>query len=404
LLRKIQYFVWLCKRNEYGKNESYGQVGSGEKRDSDSVPAATESTQSIVEARYRCEIRLFLLCLGGSIMCRMKNKFWTGASAVLLPFFGLAACTHMPPARQEVSSEQVQRAVSPIGIDATEDQIQQAVASVRAGRRLTPKVWPNGARVAVCLSFDVDNEALWRENPLPVPLSEGEYGATSGLPRILTLLDQQQVSASFYIPAMSAMLHPQMIHDIMKAGRHEIGVHGWVHERYPQVNDALKEQQLLTQSIDYLTRAIGKRPVGFRAPSWEYSPHTLEQVQKAGFLYDSSFMGMDEPYDLVSNGKSTGLLELPINWIADDYPYYEPEAAGSLPSPDAVFQVYKAEFDGALEERSLFILTMHPHITGHRSRIVQLEKLIAYMKSKPGVWFATLEQIATYVKKPGADH
>ena len=337
-------------------------------------------------------------------MWGIKNKSRTAGFAVLLAFSGLAGCTHTPPSRQEPSQPQAERSASPIGIDATEDLIKQAVASVRAGRRLTPRVWPNGARVAVCLSFDVDNEALWRENPLPVPLSEGEYGATTGLPRILTLLDQQQVPASFYIPAMSAMLHPQMIKDIMKSSRHEIGVHGWVHERYPQVNNAQKEQQLLTQSIDYLTRAIGKRPVGFRAPSWEYSPHTLEQVQKAGFLYDSSFMGMDEPYDLVSNGKSTGLLELPINWIADDYPYYEPEAAGSLPSPNAVFQIYKAEFDGAFQERSLFILTMHPHITGHRSRIVQLEKLIAYMKSNPGVWFATLEQIATYVKKSNAGH
>jgi len=334
----------------------------------------------------------------------IKNRSWTAAFAVLLVFSGLAACTYTPPGRQEPSQPQVQQTVSPIGVDATEEQIKEAVANVRAGRKLTPKQWPNGARVAVCLSFDVDNEALWRKNPLPVPLSEGEYGATTGLPRILALLDQQKVPASFYIPAMSAMLHPQMIPDILKSGRHEIGVHGWVHESYPQVNDALKEQQLLTQSIDYLTRAIGKRPLGFRAPSWAFSPHTLEQVQKAGFLYDSSFMAMDEPYDLVSNGRSTGLLELPINWIADDYPYYEPEAAGSLPSPDAVFQIYKAEFDDAFKQKSMFILTLHPHITGHRSRIVQLEKLIAYMKSKPGVWFATLEQIATYIKNSGPDH
>jgi len=334
-------------------------------------------------------------------MGHCNNNFCAAAFTALLAFFGLAACTRTSPSHQETSQSQAPGAVSAIGIDATEAQIQHAVANVRVGRELTPKRWPNGAMVAVCLSFDLDNEALWRENPLPVPLSEGEYGATTGLPRILTLLDQQQVPASFYIPAMSAMLHPQMIQDIMKSGRHEIGVHGWVHESYPQVNDAVKEQQLLTQSIDYLTKAVGKRPVGFRAPSWEYSPHTLEQVQRAGFLYDSSFMGMDEPYDLESNGRSTGLLELPINWIADDYPYYEPEARGSLPSPDAVFQVYKAEFDGALQERGLFTLTMHPHITGHRSRIVPLEKLITYMKSKPGVWFATLEQIATYVKKSG---
>jgi len=173
----------------------------------------------------------------------------------------------MSPSRQEASQSQAPGAVSAIGIDATEAQIQHAVANVRVGRELTPKRWPNGAMVAVCLSFDLDNEALWRENPLPVPLSEGEYGATTGLPRILTLLDQQQVPASFYIPAMSAMLHPQMIQDIMKSGRHEIGVHGWVHESYPQVNDAVKEQQLLTQSIDYLTKAVGKPPVRFRAPS-----------------------------------------------------------------------------------------------------------------------------------------
>lgn len=289
-----------------------------------------------------------------------------------------------------------------IPIDAGEEQVSQAVALVRAGQKLTPKAWPNGARVAVCLSFDVDNELLWRRTPLPVPLSQGEYGATTGLPRVLDLLDRQQVPASFYIPAMSAALHPHMIQDIVRRNRHEIGVHGWMHENLPSIGDAAKEEQLLTQSIEYLTRAAGKRPVGFRAPSWAFSRSTLDQIRKAGFLYDSSFMAMDEPYELVANGQKTGMIELPINWIADDYPYYEPEATGSLPDPELVYEVYKAEFDAAYQERTMFILTMHPHITGHRSRVAQLEKLVTYMKSKPGVWFATLEQVADYVKKTNA--
>ena len=330
------------------------------------------------------------------------SKWWAVGFVIALAYLELQSCTQTRP-KQPTPSQGPRQAVAPVGIDANEEQIKQAVANVRAGHKLTPSEWPNRAQVAVGLSFDVDNEALWRQNPLPVPLSEGEYGATTGLPRVLALLDRHQVPASFYIPAMSAMLHPQMIQDIMKNGRHEIGVHGWVHEDYPTVNDAAKEQQLLTESIDYLTRAMGKRPAGFRAPSWAYSPHTLEQVQKAGFFYDSSFMGMDEPYDLVSNGKSTGLVELPISWIADDYPYYEPESAGALPSPDGVFQIYRAEFDGAYQEKTMFILTMHPHISGHRSRIVAIDKLITYMKSKPGVWFATLEQIANYVKTSGAN-
>jgi hypothetical protein len=107
---------------------------------------------------------------------------------------------------------------------------------------------------------------------------------------------------------------------------------------------------------------------------------------------------MDEPSEVVSNGQPTGLVELPINQIANDYPYYGEDADGAIPSPEAVFQIFKAEFDMAYQERTLFVLTQHPHVSGHRSRIVELERLIAYMKSKPGVWFATMEQAASYLR------
>ncbi len=86
---------------------------------------------------------------------------------------------------------QSQQAVAPIGIDASDEQITHVVNAVRAGRKLTPKAWPGGARVAVGLSFDIDNELLSRRTPLPIPLSQGEYGATTGLPRILAMLDPQ---------------------------------------------------------------------------------------------------------------------------------------------------------------------------------------------------------------------
>jgi peptidoglycan/xylan/chitin deacetylase (PgdA/CDA1 family) len=280
------------------------------------------------------------------------------------------------------------------GITWTEERLKTAVAPVRAGRVLTPRQWPNGARVAVCLSFDVDNESftLLRGDTTPVTLSAGEYGAMEGLPRVLQALDRHNIAGSFYIPAVSAQLHPQMIEEIKKRGRHEIGVHGWIHENLPELNDAAEEERLLTQAIDYITKASGKRPVGYRAPSWAFSQHTLGLIRKAGFMYDSSLMAMDQPYELVSNGQPTGLIELPVEWILDDAPYFG--RAGSLPSPAAIFDVYRDEFDRAYEERTMLMLTMHPHVIGHRSRIVHLEKLIAYMKSKPGVWFATAEEIA----------
>src|SRR5262245_58405746 len=238
-------------------------------------------------------------------------------AAVLLGL--LVACSTpsaqpAPPPRPQAAG-----AANPITVDSTEEQIRQAVGTARMGRKLTPRTWPNGARVAVCLSFDVDNALLQRANPLPVPLSVGEYGATTSLPRILDLLDRHQVPATFFMPAMGIMLHPEMVPAILSRRRHEIGVHGWIHEFWPGIGDTAKEQRLLEQSIAYLTKASGKRPVGVRAPSSGFGPRTFDLIRKAGFLYDSSLLAADEPYEIVSNGEPSGVIELPISEVANDY-------------------------------------------------------------------------------------
>jgi peptidoglycan/xylan/chitin deacetylase (PgdA/CDA1 family) len=230
-------------------------------------------------------------------------------------------------------------------------------------------------------------------------MSNAEYGATTAIPRILDLLDREQVPATFFMPAMSAILHPEMIPAIQKPQRHEIGVHGWVHESWPGITDASVEERLLNQSIDYLTRATGKRPVGVRAPGSNLGLHSIALLRKAGFLYDSSLMAMDEVYEVVSGGQPTGLIEIPVNDLLNDFRYYGGDVNGAFPSPEGLFQIYKAEFDVAYREGTLVNMMIHPHVSGHRSRIVQVEKFITYMKSKPGVWFATMEQVANYVKQ-----
>ena len=133
--------------------------------------------------------------------------------------------------------------------------------------------------------------------------------------------------------------------------------------------------------------------MGYRAPSWAFSRHTLDQIRKAGFLYDSSLMAMDEPYELLANGQPTGIVEVPIEWILDDYPYFGPNASGSQPSPERVSDL-QDEFDVAFEERTMVVLTTHPHVVGHSIANSTPRSTITYMKSKPGVWFATVEQIA----------
>lgn len=280
------------------------------------------------------------------------------------------------------------------------DQLKAQMFHVSAGKRLKG-AWPNGARVAVGLSFDVDNATatLSTGNLDYEILSRGEYGAVDGLPRILRMLDRQQVSASFFIPAVSALLHPQMIKDIQSSSlQHEIGVHGWIHERLPLLNDETEEQRLLNQSIETLTKMTGRRPTGYRAPSWKFSGWTMGQVKAAGFLYDSSLMASDDAYELLLDGNPTGVVELPIERILDDAPYFGSNADGSNPSIGDVYEVFQSEFDVAYEESGLYLLTMHPHMIGHRSRAAMLERLVQYMKRKPGVWFATHEQIANHVK------
>ena len=290
------------------------------------------------------------------------------------------------------------------GIGLSLDELKAQYQHYYVGKRLKPKNWPNGARVAVALSFDIDNSTpiLARGTPGSEPMSRGQYGAIDGLPRILRVLDKENVPASFFIPAVSAALNPEMISSIQAKKRHEIGIHGWIHENLSELNDQAAEQKLLNQSIELLTKAMGKKPVGYRAPSWAMSPFTMKQVKEAGFLYDSSLMASDDAYEISLDGQATGVVELPIERIVDDAPYFG-AANGSLPSPELVEQIFRDEFDVAYEEGGLYVLTMHPHYTGHRSRALWLDKLIVYMKSKPGVWFATHQDVATYVKSAATD-
>jgi len=280
----------------------------------------------------------------------------------------------------------------------SDEQLKQTVDVARVGRKLTPKSWPQGARVAVCLTFDDDTEApLLRDGTTSVTtLSASDFGAESGTPRILAMLDRYQIPATFFVTGVDAMLHPEMVAAIMKSGRHEIGVHGWIHEFPPRLAEG-EEERLLDRAIEYLTKATGKRPLGYRAPSWAFSGVTLDLVRKKGFLYDSSLQALDEPYEVRSRGENTGLVELAIDWTLTETPYLG--QSGHMPSPELLYQLYKGEFDGAYKEGTTFILTLHPYLSGHRAPMAQLDAFVAYMKSKPGVWFATCTDVTRYIKQ-----
>ena len=278
------------------------------------------------------------------------------------------------------------------------------VDRVRAGRTLRPRLWPDGARCAVALSFDSDHETneLRDGGESPGKLSQGQYGNRQGVPRILEILSRTEVPATYFVPAVTALLYPDEQRRIVAEG-HEIGIHGWIHERN-SVLPIEAERDLMLRSADTLESVCGVRPVGMRTPSWDFSPNTLTLVREMGLIYDSSLMADVDCYELLENGEPTGVVELPVEWIRDDAVYFNMNRFSGLrphTPPEAVFDIFRREFEAAYREGGLFQLTMHPHVIGYRSRLWILEELIALMRSLPGVWFATHADVVRHAKQHG---
>jgi peptidoglycan/xylan/chitin deacetylase (PgdA/CDA1 family) len=228
-------------------------------------------------------------------------------------------------------------------------------------------------------------------------ISQGQYGNRQGVPRIRALLSRHGLRASFFYPAVSALLYPEEVRAVADDG-HEIGLHSWIHEANTRLPPGV-ERDLTLRAAEVLERLSGRRPVGIRTASWDFSTDTLAIIREMGLLYDSSLMADDDPYELLDDGEPTGIVELPPEWIRDDAVYFNMVRFSALrpyTPPSAVEEIFRAEFDGAYAEGGLFLLTLHPHVIGHRSRIALLERLLRHMKSHPGVWFATHEEVARH--------
>lgn len=276
---------------------------------------------------------------------------------------------------------------------------------VRAGRTLRPEQWPGNTRCAVALSFDSDHETSeLRDGGKSIGrLAWGQYGNRVGVPRILRLLQKYGVKATFYVPAVVALTYPDEQRQLVAEG-HEMGIHGWIHE----LNSVLPyeaERDLMLRSADALEQITGVRPVGLRTPSWDFSPFTLRIEKEMGLLYDSSLMADEDCYELLLDGKLTGIVELPVEWIRDDAVYFMMHRFQSLrpyTAPTDVYDIFRREFDAAYEEGGIFQLTMHPHIIGYRSRVWILEELIRYAQSRGDVWFGTHAEVAAWAKEHAA--
>lgn len=267
-----------------------------------------------------------------------------------------------------------------------------------------PISWPNNNQSAAAFTFDVDAESailsIKPEANLQMSVMTHQfYGPLVGVPRILSLLDKYQVKSTFFVPGFTARRYPSVIASIVKAG-HEIAHHGDMHE---QPTAATREQEIefIKNGIESLIQITGVKPVGYRAPMWDLSWETPKILLDNGFLYDSSLMDADYPYELAVGEGS--IVELPIHWGLDDWEQYaylpDITGVGLIESPKKVIEMWQLEFEAMRKIGGLFILTNHPFLSGRPGRASALEDLIKHVTSCDDVWTTSLSEIASHVRQ-----
>ena len=269
-----------------------------------------------------------------------------------------------------------------------------------------PVPWPNGAQCAASFSFDVDAEsAMLSVDPSHADrmsaMSHQAYGPLTGVPRLLKILAKRSIRSTFFVPGYTAFRYPDVIRSIVDHG-HEIAHHGYLHEPMRGLSEA-QEAAILDRGLEVLESVTGIRPTGYRAPMWELNWHSPKLLRDRDFLYDSSLMDTDHPYELTVDDGS--LVEIPIQWALDDWEQYcyIPEFSGSglIESPTKAIEMWRLEFDAIRAEGGCFVLTNHPFLSGRPSRAAALDGLMEYVGADDDVWVASLGEIAAHVRGLG---
>ena len=271
-----------------------------------------------------------------------------------------------------------------------------------------PVPWPNGARCACCISFDMDADSLIHIarpkdsfNRL-YPISMGRYGPTVAVPRILDTYERLGIKQSFFIPGWCLERYPETVQAILKGG-HEIGHHGWIHE--DPIATSGYQREWIEKALDAHQRICGVKPRGYRAPVYNVTQEVVDLLIEHDFTYDSSLMADDIPY--LMKTEAGELYEIPVHWGTDDWPPFAhfDEIGYLMPvrGAEAGLAGFWEEFEAQYEAGGLFLLIVHPFLTGRLARWRLVEQWLEKTLNTRDVWFAPLEEIIGHVERLRAE-
>ena len=279
-------------------------------------------------------------------------------------------------------------------------------------------------KILVAYGIDVDAVAGWLGSyggeDSPDDISRGLFAGEVGSIRLLDMFDKYKLKTTWFIPGHSVETFPEQMKEVARRG-HEIGMHGYSHEN-PIAMTREQETSVLDRSLALITELAGKRPTGYVAPWWEFSPVTNELLLERGIKYDHSLMHNDfHPYYVrvgdswtkidyskhpdhwmkpLVRGKETPLVEIPANWYLDDLPPMmfikkSPNSHGFV-NPRDIEQMWRDQFDWVYREHdyAVFTMTIHPDVSGRPQVLMMHERLIEHINSHAGVEWCTFDQIA----------
>ena len=281
------------------------------------------------------------------------------------------------------------------------DSLRQEIADLKGvaegyaarWQRIDNLAWPNGMRIAVNFTADFDAMLLRRlHNEPPMQLAKGEFGGRVGIWRLIELFDQHGIKATVFTVGRICELYPQALRAAVRSG-HELADHMWEH-RVPKEPEL--EREHLRKTATALEKFSGRRPVGSR------SHHTPQLLRDEGYIYNSHGAADHRPYYQLDSKGEPYLLELPFHYAIDDAMFFSfawyasANTEQRLSDTDRVFDMWWAAFLQQYRQGGYLNICLHPFVSGRALRIAMLDRLIARMKTLPGVWFATCEEVARH--------
>ncbi|RIK47125.1 MAG: hypothetical protein DCC58_00840 [Chloroflexi bacterium] len=253
--------------------------------------------------------------------------------------------------------------------------------------------WPGNYRCALVVSVDVDGpyghinangdrDFFWR--------SQTAYDLPAGVPRLLDLLNDRDVEATFCWVGRCAADRPDLVQRSHADG-HEIALHSWEHRYYtPMTADEQREDMLRTSNV--LESLTGERPVGHKTPAWRYNEATAAVAQELGLLWRMDEAGGDLPWLVQPDAQLPPLVELPPSRWYDDYTYFVEQ---TIP-PRSTAEFWRDDLDVLRDEGKLLCLTLHPFVSGRPGPSRALADLLDYAIDLGDVWIARADRIALY--------